>query len=238
MSQDKLFQLLLVKFNDLQKQHDSLSELMISLSDQHKSLKEDCDYQKELVEKLSKAFLSQHKIYDDTRSATSTEIAKLHSNIQTLTAKIEEAPPNNLQPIPIAAHKTHSSTNTDYMPTDTSKPPPNFGPPHFYKQNFFHFKHFRPRLCYNCRSQGHLAKDCHKPNSRNQNLSAPTPTSTALSEPTSPTLSESLPPPAKTMSLSSKFSVQHIPVFSKNPLLRGLDMSNRICTPYGSEADL
>ena len=35
MTQDKLFQLLLVKFNDLQKKHDSLSELMISLSDQH-----------------------------------------------------------------------------------------------------------------------------------------------------------------------------------------------------------
>ena len=59
-----------------------------------------------------------------------------------------------------------------------------------------------------------------------------------LSEPTSPTLSEAPPPPAKIMSLSSKFSVQHIPVFSKNPLCRGLDMSNRICTPYGSEADL
>ena len=110
MSQDKLFQLLLVKFNDLQKQHDSLSKLMISLSDQHKSLKEDCDYQKELVDKLSKAFLSQRNIYDDTRSATSTVIAKLHKNIQTITAKFEKAPPNNLQPIPITIHKTHSST--------------------------------------------------------------------------------------------------------------------------------
>ena len=31
----------------------------------------------------------------------------------------------------------------------------------------------RPRVCYNCRSAGHLAKYCHKPNPRLQNLSAP-----------------------------------------------------------------
>ena len=31
----------------------------------------------------------------------------------------------------------------------------------------------RPRVCYNCRRAGHLAKYCHKPNPRLQNLSAP-----------------------------------------------------------------
>ena len=31
----------------------------------------------------------------------------------------------------------------------------------------------RPRVCYNCRRAGHLAKYCHKPNPRIQNLCAP-----------------------------------------------------------------
>ena len=31
------------------------------------------------------------------------------------------------------------------------------------------------RTCYNCRKAGHLAKDCHKPNPRGQDLSAPPP---------------------------------------------------------------
>ena len=259
MAQDKLFQLLLVKFNDLQKKHDSLSELFVNLSAKFTQFTADTD--NTLARHSTEFFTMEHHIHllskskshnksvtfnpeempsqQVTQAVLSThtsEIKRIDQDLSEVKAKIQVSENN---------HKTSTEQFlslqqlTQNFPANTSRTPPSFFRPlPLFRQKFSNQKQIRPRLCYNCRQPGHLAKDCQQPNPRNQNLSdPPTSTSTALSEPNSPTLSESPPPPAKTMSLASQFAVQQIPVFSKNPLLRGINLANRICTPFGSESD-
>ena len=252
MAQDNLFQLLLVKFNELQKKHDSLSELFVNLSAKFHKFKDSTDIT--LDRHSTDFFTMEHRIHllsiakshnksvtfnpgtlpsqQVTQTLLSThtaEIKRIDQDLSEVKAKILSSENNQK-----TSTKQFLSLQqlTQNFPANTSRPPP------FFRHNFSKQRQIRPRLCYNCRQPGHMAKDCQRPNPRNQNLSAPTTsTTTALSEPNSPTLSESPPPPAKTMSLASQFAVLQIPVFSKNPLLHGVNLANLIYTPFGSESD-
>ena len=101
----------------------------------------------------------------------------------------------------------------------------------------------RERLCYNCRKPGHEARQCNKPNPRNQNLSAPDNNKPTLSGILKRKLpegnlvqpNEETEPKEQAQSLSVG---AYQPRVSLNPRLAGYDM-NKLgidVTPYGSEA--
>ena len=98
----------------------------------------------------------------------------------------------------------------------------------------------RERLCYNCRRPGHEARQCSKPNPRNENLSAsPRPTLTGILKRKLP-VANSVQPNAEPESQAQSLSVgAYEPRVSLNPRLAGYDMNKLgICvTPYRSEAN-
>ena len=64
----------------------------------------------------------------------------------------------------VSAPPNHSAQATENVSSaDTSRPPSDTGPSRPTTQVRFAL---RPRICYNCRNTGHLAKECPKPNPR------------------------------------------------------------------------
>ena len=107
----------------------------------------------------------------------------------------------------------------------------------------------KERLCYNCRKEGHLAKECNKPNPRLQGLSGPPPPKLKLSD----QLKRKSAPEPETNSvepeISATFGTVIVPVQangqytpfvypngSSNPMLKNYSWAelNKPVTPYGS----
>ena len=106
----------------------------------------------------------------------------------------------------------------------------------------FQVRQYRERICYNCRRPGHEARQCSKPNPRNENLSAsPRPTLSGILKKKLPE-DNSVQPNAEpeTNEQAQSLSVgAYEPRVSLNPRLAGYDINKLgICvTPNGSEAN-
>ena len=179
---NKLFQLLLIKFNALQKSHDALSEQvkqhneMFKVTTEYRVLhKKDLNSEKAINDAHEKARLTQQKYWEDDKIAIDLRIDTLNDTVISLITHIQKIPTTPAPTIPPVPTVT-ISTNTDYNLPDTSRPPPNFilPPPYYIPQftKFYSKAHYRPRICYNCKKPGHIAKHCSYPNPRILHLHA------------------------------------------------------------------
>ena len=189
---------------------------------------------------VAESVLTLTNVYNDAIEYSEKEVTRLETDIDEIREHVKEH-----EEWRKAAVERVVALETNVLKGKANSVRPNI--PERFQQKYHRkpvqVRQRRERLCYNCRKPGHEARQCNKPNPRNQNLSAPDNNKPTLSGilkrklPESNLVKPSTEPESNKQAQSLSVGAYE-PRISLNPRLAGYDMNKLgICvTPYRSEA--
>ena len=227
MTKDKELKALFIMCSDLKAQVKALSEEV-------KALREARNDPEKILERVSQ--LSEDLTY--TGKYAEKHITRLGENINEIREHVQEH-----EEWREAAVKRVVALEADMLKGKANSVRSNR--PERVKQEQYRrqrqYRQRRERICYNCRKPGHEARQCDRPNPRNQNLSASNrPTLSGILKkklPEGNSVEPSQEPESNEQAQSLSVGAYQ-PRISENPRLAGYDM-NKLgihVTPYQSEA--